>query len=432
MTVFRKARFAEGAAGLLEKIRPADCHGRVVAKQRINPIAYWRLLTRGSAADEANFVSAMKARFGPSCSAVPIGRARAGIYLLVKFALRDGRRKVLLSPYTIPDVVNMVLLAGGEPVFFDYEPGTTSCDVDQFDSLIDDVTACAILTHYHINEPRLAELQALCRRRGILLFDDCAIAFGGSVARRPLGVLTDASIFSFSSFKLLNFFWGGLVTTCDDRIARFVRKTVESWPRMTCMDYRTPARRCLQYDLASRSPLFDKIVFPQLRRRSRQSGRPAGLDFVRSETETLDGTITSRPSYVAFAEWNGKLPNAAAGLSHRRTIARVYSRALGGRMVSADVPQSIVQGSCFVNFPVLASEQRRDAICREMMLAGYDLGRSLYPNVHRNPRFRAFAGYSTNVDRLVNASVYLPTHFGVSESYAQELAGKLSALLGGT
>lgn len=429
MTAVRKPGLAGHAAGSSGWARSSAAPGRAVAKQRINPIAYWRLLTGGSPGDKTHFVSAMADRFGPSCSVFPLGRARAGIYLLVKFAVREGRRKVLLSPYTIPDVVNMVLLAGGEPVFFDYEPGSTICDINRFESLIDDATACAMITHYHVNEPRLAELRALCRARGIYLFDDCAIAFGGSVAGRPLGVLTDASIFSFSSFKLLNFFWGGLVTTCDDRIARFVRETVESWPRMTRADYRVPAQRCLQYDLASRPPLFDKIVFPRLRRRSRRSGGPASIEFARIETEMLDRTITSRPSYAAFAEWNRKLPKVDAWLSHRRTIAWVYSRTLGDRMVSANAPRGGVQGSCFVNFPVLVSEERRDAICHAMMLAGYDVGRSLYPNVHRHSRFRAFAGCSDNVDRLANTSVYLPTHFGVSETYAQDLAGTLLALL---
>ena len=40
--------------------------------------------------------------------------ARVGIYLALKHLLRKGQ-KVILSPYTISDVVNMVLCAGGVP-----------------------------------------------------------------------------------------------------------------------------------------------------------------------------------------------------------------------------------------------------------------------------------------------------------------------------
>ena len=41
--------------------------------------------------------------------------ARTGIYLTLSALIKPGNR-VLLSPYTIADVVNMVLCAGGEPV----------------------------------------------------------------------------------------------------------------------------------------------------------------------------------------------------------------------------------------------------------------------------------------------------------------------------
>ena len=65
-----------------------------------------------------------------------------------------------------------------------------------------------------------------------------------------------------------------------------------------------------------------------------------------------------------------------------------------------------------------------------MMLSGYDVGRSLYPNVHRHPWFTGVKGRSGNVDRLVAGSIYLPTHFGVSDTYAEEIAERLSAELG--
>jgi dTDP-4-amino-4,6-dideoxygalactose transaminase len=126
-------------------------------------ISYCRLMTYGTPEDGVRFCAACK-------------KGSGGTHIF--FAVRSGRRRVLLSPYTIPDVVTMVIL-GGEPVFFDFEPNSTSCEINLFDSLINDHTACAMITHYHVNEPRLAEITGLCRARGVFLFDDCAISFGG-------------------------------------------------------------------------------------------------------------------------------------------------------------------------------------------------------------------------------------------------------------
>ena len=391
------------------------------------PLSYGRLLAGGTPRDEELFRAKIAERLGTDIVATPIGRARSGIYVLAKVAMGGGRRKVLMSPFTIPDVVTMVTLAGGEPVFFDFEPDSTFCSLDSLRILIDNDTACVFITHYHVNEPRLLEIAELCRTNGAYLFDDCALAFGGSVDDRPIGTLTDASVFSFSSFKLLNYFWGGMITTRDRQIAKIIETTVAQWPRLGARDYVLPARACLKYDLASSPPLFGSLVFPLIKNRLKRSTRDGGLEYIRIETDSLNPTLTSRPSLSAFAEWWPKLDRVDGWLAHRRAIAGIYRQGIGRHMVSGNTPETILKGSCFVNFPVIVPRERCGEISRAIMLSGYDVGRSLYPNAHRHPKFTKVVGQSDNVDRLVNSTIYLPTHFGVSEAYAEAIAERLAS-----
>lgn len=407
------------------QIRPRN----VVAKQRIHPMSYAHAFFAGNAEDEIDFRDKMGRRLGLDVSLIPLGRARVGIYLLTKMSLKKGRRKVLLSPYTIPDVVTMVLLAGGEPVFFDFEANSTFTDIESFSRLIGDDTACAFITHYHVNEPKLAELKQICSRYGTYLFDDCAIALGGSIGASPLGTLTDASVFSFSAFKLLNFFWGGLITTRNPEIASQLSAEVGNWPRLTARDYLVPAKKCIQYDLASRPIVFDKVVFPMFQRRTLRARAPFTLENLRVETKSINPTLTSRPSYAAFAEWSRKLEKIDEWLSHRRVIAALYRERLGNIMVSADASFDVVQGSTFMNFPVLVPEERRDDICVEMMVSGFDVGRNLYPNCHRHPNFIGVSGSSPNVDKLTHEMIYLPTHFAVTKVYAAAIGDRLLQLI---
>jgi dTDP-4-amino-4,6-dideoxygalactose transaminase len=93
------------------------------------PMAYWRVFGSGTALDEQRFLDGIAERLGPDTTAIPVGRARAGIYLLARHAVRSERPRVLMSPFTIPDVVNMVALAGAEPVFYDFEPSSTACSL---------------------------------------------------------------------------------------------------------------------------------------------------------------------------------------------------------------------------------------------------------------------------------------------------------------
>src|ERR1700733_15226188 len=128
----------------------------MVAKQRIMPLSYTRVVAGGSPEDEKRFRANIAERFGVETWATPLGRPRSGIYLLARIAVNSGRRKVLMSPFTIPDVVTMVTLAGAEPVFFDSEPNSTFCSLNSLKALIDRETACVFITHHHVNEPRLA------------------------------------------------------------------------------------------------------------------------------------------------------------------------------------------------------------------------------------------------------------------------------------
>jgi perosamine synthetase len=396
-----------------------------IAKQRIMPLSYARAFGGGSNADEDRFLDEIRRRFGADTQSIPIGRARMGIHLLTKLAVDGERRRVLMSPFTIPDVVTMVVLAGGEPVFYDFEPDSTAASLTSLRALIDERTAAVIITHYHVNERRVSEIATLVRGHGAYLFDDCAISFGGSIGGKPIGTLTDASVFSFSTFKLLNYFWGGLITTRDATLAGRIRQMVGQWPRLTAKDYRAAVKACFRYDLASRPVIFKRMVFPLVQSRVKKSAASRGLEHIRIETGAINPTLTSRPALAAFAEWAPKLARTEDWLAERRALAAIYRRTLHGLMVGVDTPEEIITGSCFTNFPVLLPQDRVPEIARALMLAGFDVGRALYPNAHRHPKFTGVAGHSTNVDRMVASTIYLPTHFGVSADYARAIAAKV-------
>jgi len=182
--------------------------------------------------------------------------------------------------------------------------------------------------------------------------------------------------------------------------------------------------------LASSPPLFDALVFPLIRRAVRRSPAAKGLEHIRIETDELNRTLTSRPSLAAFAEWTPKLACIDNWVAQRLGVAQIYRRRLGHRMASAEAPEAVIVGSCFTNFPVIVPRERCGDIARAMMLAGYDVGRSLYPNVHRHPKFTSVDGQSSNIDSMANSTIYLPTHFGVSDSYAEAISERLEAEIG--
>ena len=405
----------------------------MIPKQIIYPIDYPKaLLGSGSAdAESAKFRAAIGGILGGDVGVIPLGRARMGLHLLISLAVGGARRKVVFSPYTIPDVINMAVLAGGEPVFVDHLPRSTNVDVAHLESLLHDDVACVVLTHYHVNQNDFASIRALCESRGVRLFEDCAISLSGTIAGRHVGTESDGAMLSLSGFKFLNYYWGGCVFSRHESIVEALAQRTRRWHRLGRRDYAAQALKTMKYDVATRNPIFSWAVFPLIKRRQRGTGEAVNLSPPRLESVAIDRTLESLPSASALAEWNSKIAKLAGYLEHRRRIAAIYDGLLGERMVASESSREIRDGSAFINYPIHVGEGLRNTAYKKLIAAGYDVGASLYPNCHEHERFRSAAGRSDNVRDLVRSVITLPTHPGVSEKYARVLAEAVNEALNG-
>ncbi len=359
---------------------------------------------------------------------LPLGRARTGVYLLVKGLIHGKRVKVVMSPYTIPDLVNMVTFAGGVPCFVDFEPNSTNISVGELDSILDEQTACVLVTHYHVNQANFNDVLKVCENKGVAVVEDCAISLGGTIGGKSVGTQSAGGVYSLSSYKFLNYFWGGAIFAKDQQFQERIASEVGKWPRLRTKDYRPQVLRTLKYDLATRPLLFSLVTAPILLWKQRRSSLAQTIRQPRIESETFDSTLQSRPSAGACAEWCSKLGKVESNLSHRRKIASLYSRHFGELMVGASSAEELDAG-CYVNYPIWVGVEKRDRIYKSMLLAGYDVGLSLYPNVHEHPKFLEVAGKSTEVSRLCSSVLSLPCHPRVSEAYAESLAIRLKTEL---
>jgi dTDP-4-amino-4,6-dideoxygalactose transaminase len=136
---------------------------------------------------------------------------RTGIYLTVKHLVRPGQ-EVVMSPYTIADVINMVILAGGRPVFADIERETCNISAASVRSLVHAGTGAVLVTHLHGIPAPIREIRDLCEELGVPVIEDAAQAFGARVDGERLGTIGDAGVYSFGTYKNINAWYGGAVT----------------------------------------------------------------------------------------------------------------------------------------------------------------------------------------------------------------------------
>ena len=169
--------------------------------------------------------------------------------------------------------------------------------------------------------------------------------------------------------------------------------------------------------------------FPLLKRRVQRS-RGDISPMVRVESTRLDETILSRPSLQAMAEWDRKLATGEAIIRHRRSIADIYISELQDLLVARETSTEVRKASCLVNCPIHVDPERRGAILQKIFANGFDVGVSLYPNVHELPGFREIAGRSINVTQLVRSVITLPTHPRISKEYAARLSAVVRRAIG--
>ncbi len=192
--------------------------------------------------------------------AVLMPQARVGIYLVLR-ALTKTKKKVILSPYTIHDVINMVICAGAEPVFADIDRKTCNIDAGAIEALIDDQTAAVMVTHLHGLACDIVPIAALCQKRGVALVEDTSQSFGATVNGRRLGTFGDAGIFSFGMAKNVNSFYGGAVATDRPDLAKALREELAKFPYTESKIVLKRAAFCLTGDVITWPPIFRAATY---------------------------------------------------------------------------------------------------------------------------------------------------------------------------
>ncbi len=350
-----------------------------------------------------------------------IGRARTGIFLLVKIFLEAKKPKVAMSPFTIPDVVNMVICAGGVPVFVDFEKKTTFLNLDQLETFFKkNQCSILILTHYNINENNYLKIKDLCTKYNIKLVEDCAIAIGGVSNGTKIGTLCDGAIYSFSSFKFLNFFWGGMVYIKNNQLFEQVNGLTKSWKTLSFIDYLPPIISSLKFDFLTSRLIFNYFTFNLLQINLHKRKNLVNKQYADFEVGKLNKTYFTLPSEVFYDELYRKIDNFYSFQEKRVKNSLIYYNLLSKFSIPYNISEDLIINSSCYNY--LIYSKNKIALRVKLAKMGFDTGFSMYQNSHKFPSYSQFEGYSDEVDNLIENSIVLPTHYLITEDYAEQLS----------
>ncbi|NUN92305.1 MAG: aminotransferase class V-fold PLP-dependent enzyme [Verrucomicrobiae bacterium] len=228
--------------------------------------------------------------------------------------------EVVLPGYLWVSPVSAVVRLGAIPVLVDVDR-SFCLDPEDLRRKLTSRTRAVIMIHMSGSTGRVAEVAALCRRRGIPLIEDVAQAVGASVRGRKLGSFGDLSTFSFQLNKNMTSGEGGAICARTLRLHRRAQAAHDlGYPRTRAGRLDLSNRALTSWGIGARmSEMTAALALAQLRKlpricaamRVRKRSLKAllkdipGLEFRRIDDPTGDSgnfliTIFPTPAKAAF------------------------------------------------------------------------------------------------------------------------------------
>ena len=352
------------------------------------------------------------AHFVDSPHAVCAAKARVAIFLALEALLEDRPKNVLLSPYTISDVVNMVICAGGAPVFIDLEPTTCNISADEIERAVDEETGAVLVTHLHGLSCDIERISRICRERGIPLVEDAAQAFGTRMNNRSVGTFGDARIFSFGMYKNLSSFFGGMLVTPHSWLAEKIRRRSASFPAQELPYLLRKVFSGLATDAATFPPLFSTVTFPLFRFALLKDigflNRQVSVDAAPTSKNVLPESYLRRMRPMQARLALAKFDQIESDIEARIERANIYFDKLKD-ISEIKLPPLATDGShTYSYFPIRVAD--RESLIRGLMRSGRDVAVQHLRNCADLPCFSSYQRDCPVSHATADEVVLLPTY----------------------
>jgi perosamine synthetase len=338
-------------------------------------------------------------------------QARVGIYLAIK-SITQTKKNIILSPYTIIDVVNMVICAGATPIFCDIDEETCNINPHEAEKLIDSNTAAIMVTHLHGLVADILKFKTICQEHDILLIEDAAQAFGAKINDRHAGTIGDIGIFSFGRYKHVSSLFGGLLVTNQKSLHT---KISNQYAKFTKSSKSKLIKRCLELlikDLLTKTFLFQLVLFQLIRISEKYDIMFLKRIFSSENDLTIKEKIPS--NYLELMSESqakmviSQLAQVKANNFKRIENAQKYYQALKKNGILKLPPMRNDLSHIYTYYPVQVND--RECLIRTLILSKRDASIQHYKNCADLVIFEKYYRECPIARKISHSTILLPTY----------------------
>lgn len=155
--------------------------------------------------------------------ALTVTSATAGLFLALRVLDLQEGDEVITTPMTFVCTANVIVQAGGKPVFMDIEEGTYNIDVTKLEAAITPRTRAVMPVHFDGLPVDLDPLYAIAEKYHLTVIEDAAHAIGASYKGKKIGSFGHVQVFSFHPNKNMTSGEGGCLTLREESLARKIK-----------------------------------------------------------------------------------------------------------------------------------------------------------------------------------------------------------------
>ena len=340
-------------------------------------------------------------------------QGRVAAYNIFKVVLSEKKKEILISPYTLTEVINAIIYAGGIPIYVDIDIKTGLPLKNDLKKKINSKTAGLLITHLYSNREDIYKFYKRFNKKTKII-EDVAINFGAKINNKKyLGNFFDFGFYSFGVMKNLCTFHGGAIYSKDILKFNEIKKNLNKNIDYPLIDSLKLIFFCLVIDI-----LYSKLIYNLFTHH-----------ILKFSLKKLDRIVYPGVYPKIYKQkprhYNYKFQKrfAIAGIENLKLFqnkirsrvkkVKLYERYLNKNLLINKF--NIYNINSFLEYPILLENNNNKFLSSILLKHGYDIRHTWYVNSVRYLKLKYKVKDFPNCEILHNKILSLPTNNNFSK-----------------
>ncbi len=362
-----------------------------------------------------------------------IASCRISLYLLLRSMELPPKSLIAVTPITIPDMVNSILLAGHTPYFLELDEDNHNIEAKEISELSNKGVKVAVLAHLSgiFDQKVVAHIKEL-QRQDIFVIEDISQAYASITDHFVAGAQGDAFIGSLCLGKIISALGGGVLGTKDPQLFHRVQTLAHELAANKLTPIKSLGRYLWQHfkvSLLTTPLLFSFFTIWALRLASRfRSTDEIFRSKKRLENYPYDNPSVQRTHYPSSFFTKPRktqiilaikcLRELNARKAKRNSLRKIYQTQLH---ISSALPSALVneEANTLWHYPVHLQGRNYQEVQSKLLQEGIDTCGYLLRNCNELACFAPYHRDLPKCHQISKETIFIPIHESLSEREAR-------------